>query len=59
MRLVHRGYLYDNSLHASKSEHPYKLIFRTIDGCGCKLYMAEKELPQPYAYFLQDFLGIK
>ena len=59
MRLVHRGYLYDNSAHASESEHPYKLIFRTIDGNSYKLYMPEKELPQPYAYFLQDFLGTK
>lgn len=59
MHLVHRGYLYDNTAHSTECESPYKLIFRTINGHDYKLYMAEHELPQTYAYFLHDFLAIK
>lgn len=56
MRMVQRGYLYDNSADASESEHPFRLIFRTIEGQHYKLYMPASELPLTYAYFLNDFL---
>lgn len=57
MKLVHRGYLYDNSANAIDNEQCYKLIFRTINGQDYKLYMPPQQLPQSYAYFLQDYLG--
>lgn len=56
MRLVQRGYLYDNSVQATESAYSYKLIFRTINGHDYKLYMPEQQLPLSYAYFLHDFL---
>lgn len=55
MRLVHRGYLYDNSCHATESSHAFRLIFRTMDGGQYKLYMPQEELSPSYSYFLQDF----
>lgn len=57
MRFVQRGYLYDNSLHATESAHSFRLIFRTINGRDYKLYMPEQQLPLSYAYFLHDFLN--
>lgn len=57
MRLVQRGYLYDNSADASESEHPFRLIFRTIDGRNYKLYTPPEQLPRAYSYFLSDFLA--
>ncbi len=57
MRLVQRGYLYDNSADAAKSEHPFRLIFRTIDGQNYKLYTPMEQLPRAYSYFLSDFLA--
>ena len=59
MRMVHRGYLYDNSAHVTENIHPFRLIFRTINGKDYKTYMASDELPQAYAYFLQDFLSFE
>lgn len=56
MRLVQRGYLYDNSVNAKENENSYKLIFRTINGLDYKLYIPQEQLPQSYAYFLQDFM---
>lgn len=55
MRLVQRGYLYDNSCNAVESPNAFRLIFRTINGVGYKLYMPQEELPTSYSYFLQDF----
>lgn len=56
MRMVQRGYLYDNSLPASPSRDSFKLIFRTINGSDYKLYSSIETLPSAYAYFLSDFI---
>lgn len=57
MRLVQRGYLYDNSANAVESENSFRLIFRTINGQSYKLYVPVEQLPQAYSYFLNDFLA--
>ncbi|MBE6418565.1 MAG: AAA family ATPase [Akkermansiaceae bacterium] len=56
MRLVQRGYLYDNSLPAAPNRDSFKLIFRTINGVDYKLYSPLESLPGSYAYFLSDFI---
>lgn len=57
MRLVQRGYLYDNSADAAEFDHPFRLIFRTINGRDYKLYAPMEQLPRAYFYFLSDFLA--
>lgn len=57
MRLVQRGYLYDNSATATATENSFRIIFRTMNGEQYKLYMPENELPTPYKYFWEDFKG--
>lgn len=57
MRIVQRGYLYDNSHNVATCELPFRIIFRTTEDSGYKLYMPEHELPEPYAYFLKDYLA--
>ena len=54
LRLVQRGYVYDNSKSASETENSFELLFRTIDGQALKLYSSPDEWPQAYRYFLQD-----
>ncbi|MBQ9096682.1 MAG: zeta toxin family protein [Akkermansia sp.] len=56
MRLVQRGYLYDNSLSASPNRDSFKLIFRTMNGKNYKLYLPFDSLPSTYSYFLSDFI---
>lgn len=58
MRLVQRGYLYDNTALASAEENSFRIIFRTINGENYKLYMPESKLPTPYKYFLEDFKAL-
>ena len=55
MRLVQRGYLFDNSSVAAKGAVSFKPIFRTIDGVSEKLYLDKKEMPPSYRYFVEDF----
>lgn len=57
MRLVQRGYLYDNSLPASPDRDSFRLIFRTTDGQHYKLYLPFESLPSAYSYFLSDFIA--
>lgn len=58
MRLVQRGYLYDNSATATPDGRSFRLVLRTIEGRDYKLYSAPAELPPPYVYFLRDFTGM-
>ena len=54
LRLVQRGYVYDNSKSAMETEKSFELLFRTMDGNALKLYSSPDTWPQAYRYFLQD-----
>ena len=54
LRLVQRGYVYDNSRSALETEESFELLFRTIDGESMKLYSSPDTWSQAYRYFLQD-----
>lgn len=54
LRLVQRGYVYDNSKSAKETEKSFELLFRTTDGNALKLYSSPDTWPQAYRYFLQD-----
>ena len=54
LRLVQRGYVYDNSRSALETEESFELLFRTIDGESMKLYSSPDNWSQAYRYFLQD-----
>lgn len=54
LRLVQRGYVYDNSKSAKETEKSFELLFRTMDGNALKLYSSPDTWPQAYRYFLQD-----
>lgn len=56
MKLVHRGYLYDNTASAIDTHDSFKPIFRTIDGKFVKLYSPVETWPKAYVYFLNDFV---
>lgn len=56
MKLVQRGYLYDNTASAADTPNSFKPIFRTIDGQHVKLYSPIETWPKAYAYFLNDFM---
>ena len=55
MRLVQRGYLYDNTSSALEGKSAFRLIFRTIDGQENKLYMPLEDMPLSYRYFWDDY----
>lgn len=53
MRLVQRGYCYDNSAPASEhSDFSFRPLFRTVDGKLKKLYRAPAEWPPIFSLFL-------
>lgn len=54
LRLVQRGYVYDNSRSALETEESFELLFRTIDGESMKLYSSPDTWSLAYRYFLQD-----
>lgn len=54
LRLVQRGYVYDNSTSANDTDNSFDLLFRTIDGKALKLYSSPDSWPLAYRYFLQD-----
>lgn len=54
LRLVQRGYVYDNSKSAKETKKSFELLFRTMDGNALKLYSSPDTWPQAYRYFLQD-----
>ncbi|MBR5523467.1 MAG: zeta toxin family protein [Akkermansia sp.] len=56
MRLVQRGYLYDNTSSALAGKSAFRLIFRTIDGQENKLYIPPEDMPPAYRYFWEDYL---
>ena len=55
MRLVQRGYLFDNSIEAEDEQYQFHPVFRTIDGCHTKIYMPVEEMPASYRFFLEDY----
>lgn len=59
LRLVQRGYFYDNSKSVNETETSFELLFRTIDGEAIKLYSPPEAWPQAYRYFLQDLSDIE
>ncbi len=56
MRLVQRGYLYDNTALASAGKAAFQLIFRTINGEECKLYIDPDNMPPTYRFFWEDYI---
>lgn len=55
MRLVQRGYLFDNSIEAVDEQYQFHPVFRTIEGCQTKIYIPVEEMPASYRFFLEDF----
>ena len=56
LRMVQRGYVYDNTKSAAVNDQTYDLLFRTIKGQSIKLYSNPETWSQTYQYFLHDLL---
>lgn len=51
LKLVQRGYMYDNSKAANETDNSFKLLFRTIDGTRIKLYSHPSTWSDTYRSF--------